>query len=32
MIKDGLDKRFGGPWHVVVGKAFAFQVTYEVGA
>ncbi|EFN59202.1 hypothetical protein CHLNCDRAFT_138129 [Chlorella variabilis] len=29
MIKDGLDKRFGGPWHVVVGKAFAFQVTYE---
>jgi dynein light chain 4 len=30
-IKDALDKRFGGPWHVVVGRAFAFEVTYEVG-
>lgn len=29
-IKEGLDRRFGGPWHVVVGKAFAFEVTFEV--
>ncbi|KAL4859342.1 Dynein light chain 4 [Chlorella vulgaris] len=32
MIKDTLDKRFGGPWHVVVGRAFSFEVTHEVRA
>lgn len=31
MIKEALDRRYGGPWHVVVGKAFAFEVTHEVG-
>ena len=30
MIKEALDKRYGGPWHVVVGRAFAFEVTHEV--
>ena len=30
MIKEGLDKRYGSGWHVVVGKAFAFEVTFEV--
>jgi dynein light chain 4 len=30
VIKETMDKRFGGPWHVVVGKAFAFDVTHEV--
>lgn len=29
-IKEALDKRYGGPWHVVMGKAFAFEVTHEV--
>ncbi|KAI7839735.1 hypothetical protein COHA_006539 [Chlorella ohadii] len=29
MIKEALDKRFGGPWHVVVGRAFAFEVSHE---
>lgn len=31
-IKEALDKRWGGPWHVVVGRAFAFEITHEVGA
>ena len=32
MIKDQMDKKFGSPWHVVVGKGFAYEITYEVGA
>ncbi|XP_076659511.1 dynein axonemal light chain 4-like [Halictus rubicundus] len=28
-IKDSLDKRFGGPFHVVVGESFASAVTYQ---
>lgn len=30
MIKEGLDKKFGASWHVVVGKCFSYNVTYEV--
>jgi hypothetical protein len=30
MIKDQMDKKFGSPWHVIVGRAFAYEVTYEV--
>jgi Dynein light chain type 1 len=31
MIKDTFDKKFGSPWHVVVGQDFSFDVTSEVG-
>ena len=30
MIKDQMDKKFGSPWHVIVGKGFAYEITYEV--
>lgn len=30
MIKEQMDKKFGSPWHVVVGKGFAYDITYEV--
>mmetsp|Transcript_5449 Transcript_5449/g.9443 ORF Transcript_5449/g.9443 Transcript_5449/m.9443 type:complete len:107 (+) Transcript_5449:105-425(+) len=30
MIKDQMDKKFGAPWHVVVGKGFGYEITYEV--
>jgi dynein light chain 4 len=30
MIKDQMDKKFGAPWHVVVGKGFSYEITYEV--
>ena len=29
-IKESLDKRAGGPWHVVAGMNFAFDVTHKV--
>lgn len=32
MIKDQMDKKFGAPWHVVVGRGFSYEITYEVGA
>ncbi|GFH14678.1 dynein light chain [Haematococcus lacustris] len=25
MIKDQMDKKFGAPWHVVVGKGFGYE-------
>ncbi|KAF3420854.1 hypothetical protein E2986_01014 [Frieseomelitta varia] len=28
-IKDSLDKRFGGPFHVVIGESYACAVTYQ---
>ncbi|XP_033337181.1 dynein axonemal light chain 4 [Megalopta genalis] len=28
-IKYGLEKRFGGPFHVVVGESYASAVTYQ---
>ncbi|KAK3246289.1 hypothetical protein CYMTET_44167 [Cymbomonas tetramitiformis] len=30
MIKEGMDKKFGGPWHIVIGEGFSFEITYEV--
>ena len=27
MIKEGMDKKYGGPWHVVCGEGFGFTVT-----
>ncbi|KAL3269618.1 hypothetical protein HHI36_008682 [Cryptolaemus montrouzieri] len=29
MIKEEMDKKFGPPYHVVVGEGFAFEITYE---
>ena len=25
-----MDKKFGAPWHVVIGEGFSFEITYEV--
>lgn len=30
LIKESMDKKFGAPWHVVLGGYFAFNVTSEV--
>ena len=30
VIKDAMDKKFGPPWHIVAGKYFSYEVTYEV--
>eukprot|EP00798_Chlamydomonas_sp_ICE-L_P023958 gene23958-9530_t len=30
MIKEMMDKKFGAPWHVVVGSGFSYEITYEV--
>ena len=27
-LKTELDEKFGGPWHVIVGKKFGGRVTY----
>ena len=32
VIKDALDKKFGGRWHVVIGTDFAHRITHEVRA
>lgn len=24
-----MDKKFGAPWHVVVGQGFGYEITYE---
>ena len=29
LIKDNLDKKFGSPFHVIVGEAFSFSINYE---
>ena len=29
-VKDQMDKKFGSPWHCVVGEGFGFDVTYEL--
>ena len=29
-IKDSLDKKVGGPWHVVAGQNFSYDVTHRV--
>lgn len=30
MIKETMDKKFGSPWHVIVGQGFDYFITYEV--
>eukprot|EP00239_Pterosperma_sp_CCMP1384_P011228 CAMPEP_0197861132 /NCGR_PEP_ID=MMETSP1438-20131217/37006_1 /TAXON_ID=1461541 /ORGANISM="Pterosperma sp., Strain CCMP1384" /LENGTH=107 /DNA_ID=CAMNT_0043478219 /DNA_START=287 /DNA_END=607 /DNA_ORIENTATION=+ len=30
MIKEGMDKKFGAPWHCIIGEGFSFEITYEV--
>lgn len=32
VIKEGMDKKFGFPWHVIVGKYFSYEVTSEVSS
>ena len=32
MIKETLDKRFGGSWHVIVGEGYGFDISYELKA
>jgi dynein light chain 4 len=29
-IKEAMDKKFGGPWHCIIGEGFGFEVTYEM--
>ena len=29
MVKQNLDKKFGGFFHVVVGEGFSFEITYQ---
>lgn len=29
-VKDGMDRKFGAPWNVVIGEYFSFEITYEV--
>lgn len=29
-IKETLDKKLGGPWHVVAGTSFSYDVTHKV--
>jgi len=31
MIKETLDERYGGSWHVVVGEQFGLEVSHEAG-
>lgn len=30
MIKDQMDKKFGSPWHVIAGRGFSYEITYEL--
>lgn len=29
MIKEQMDKKFGPPFHVVVGEGYGFEISYE---
>jgi dynein light chain 4 len=29
-VKDTMDKKFGSPWHCVIGEGFGFEITYEL--
>jgi len=29
VVKEQMDKKFGATWHVIIGRAFAFDVTYQ---
>jgi len=28
-VKDQMDRKFGAPWHCVIGEGFGYEVTYE---
>lgn len=28
-MKEQLDKKFGAPWHVVVGQHYSYEITHE---
>ncbi|EDQ90326.1 uncharacterized protein MONBRDRAFT_32058 [Monosiga brevicollis MX1] len=30
MLKGIMDKKFGGPWNVVIGEAFGFEITHQM--
>ncbi|GAQ80054.1 Dynein light chain type 1 family protein [Klebsormidium nitens] len=30
LVKESMDKKFGGPWHCIVGEYYGFEVTHEV--
>ncbi|XP_002162246.1 dynein axonemal light chain 4 [Hydra vulgaris] len=30
MIKESLDKKFGSPWHCVVGESYGYEITHEL--
>jgi dynein light chain 4 len=29
LIKQGMDKKFGSPWHCFIGEGFGFDVSYQ---
>lgn len=29
-VKEQLDRKFGAPWHCVIGEGFGFEITYEL--
>ena len=29
-VKEQMDKKFGSPWHCVMGEGFGFEITYEL--
>lgn len=29
-VKEQLDRKFGSPWHCVIGEGFGFEITYEL--
>eukprot|EP00730_Choanoeca_flexa_P006780 TRINITY_DN12224_c0_g1_i2.p3 TRINITY_DN12224_c0_g1~~TRINITY_DN12224_c0_g1_i2.p3 ORF type:complete len:106 (+),score=10.68 TRINITY_DN12224_c0_g1_i2:884-1201(+) len=31
MLKGIMDKKFGGPWNVVLGEAYGFEITQQEG-
>jgi dynein light chain 4 len=28
-VKEQMDKKFGAPWHCVMGEGFGYEITYE---
>jgi dynein light chain 4 len=31
MLKEGMDRKFGGNYHVIIGSGFGFTATHEIG-
>jgi dynein light chain 4 len=29
MVKEAMDRKFGAPWHCVMGEGFGYEITYE---